>query len=150
MANKNSNLKLAELTAVTPLDGRYRPKVEAKYLIELSEAGVVRKFTKKETDLLFSLFEKFNLEQAEIVKEIEKETRHDVKAVERAFRKSLDQTTLSDMIEMIHFGLTSSDINNIAFNLMLKRASEEVVIPRIKGVLNEIIKIRGFAISRPP
>src|SRR3989344_7011240 len=109
MPNKKNksklSLQLEELTAITPLDGRYRQKVEelakytseyaliktrfeieAKYLIALSDARVVRKLTQQERQTLESFSQSIDLQAAKDVKKIEEETRHDVKAMERSFR----------------------------------------------------------------
>src|SRR4030042_6206161 len=121
-------LPLTQLTAISPLDGRYREKtgeladyvseynlirtrfeIEAKYIIALSDAGITRKITRSEKEKLENLGQKLTLEDAGKVKKIEEETRHDVKAMERAFRQILGSTPLKDLMEMIHFGLTSED-----------------------------------------
>jgi len=68
------------------------------------------------------------------VKTIERETRHDVKAMESFFRQELENTTLVDLIEMNHYGLTSTDINNIATNLELLRATKDVMLPKLKEI----------------
>ena len=148
---------LDQLTALTALDGRYRAKIqdlatffseaalikirieiEAKYLTALSEAGVTRKLSSEEKNYLTSLPSQISLKEAHEVKNLEQETRHDVKAMERFLRKALEQTSLSDLVEMIHFGLTSSDINNIATNLQLVRASQEIMIPALEQIINKL------------
>lgn len=152
-------LSLTELTAISPLDGRYRDKVtdlapylseynlirirfeiEAKYLIALSATGIIRHLTTGEKERLNSLGPKLSLGETIKVKKIEEETRHDVKAMERAFRKMLGGTSLKDLIEMIHFGLTSEDINNLAYRLMLKRATEEVCLPLLDQLIDELVE----------
>lgn len=152
-------LLLSELTAITPLDGRYRAKIqelanytseynliktrieiEVKYLIALSDFKVIRKLTQKEKNFLIDFETKLSLEDAKKVKKIEEETRHDVKAMERVFRKKLEGTSLSDLIEMIHFGLTSEDINNLSYRLILKRATHEVVLPILREIIDELTK----------
>src|SRR4030043_440364 len=77
--------------------------------------------------------------QAERVKQIEDTTRHDVKAMERAFREFVVGTSLEDVTEMIHFGLTSEDINNLSYRLMLDRARREICVPALDQVVD------GFA-----
>lgn len=152
----DNNLPFSELTAISPLDGRYRSKVEElaplvseyalikfrmeieiKYLLALSEAGVTRKFTDEEKHLLQKFIDETNFENIQKVKELENETRHDVKAMERTLRSMLEETTLKDQIEKIHIGLTSEDINNLAYRLMLKRGSE-VVMQTIEELINEV------------
>ena len=156
--SKRKPLPLIELTAITPLDGRYRERIvelapyvseyglirtrfeiEAKYLVALSDVGLVRRLTAKERKTLDSFGASLKLKDAEEVKRIEAETRHDVKAMERAFRGMVEGTSLADLTEMIHLGLTSEDINNLAYRLMLKRASEEVCIPVLDSLVDELI-----------
>lgn len=154
---KRDSLELTELTALTPLDGRYRSQtndlaynvseyaliktrfeLEAKYLVVLSDIGVVRKLTIKEKKRLLNFAEEINLLVALRVKEIESTVRHDVKSIERAFRELLAGSTLEDCIEMLHFGLTSEDINNLSYRLLLKRASEIVCIPLLENIVSEL------------
>ncbi|MDO8618817.1 MAG: adenylosuccinate lyase [Candidatus Daviesbacteria bacterium] len=150
-------LPLNELTAVGPLDGRYRERVsplasylseygliktrfevEARYLIALSDAKVARRLSKQERQKLNGLGDEIDLTQATKVKKIEDETRHDVKAMERAFREMVSGTSLEDLTEMIHFGLTSEDVNNLAYRLMLKRATDTVMIPVLDEVVDQL------------
>lgn len=138
---------MSKLLSISPLTGRYRNKiqeleeltseytliktrieVELKYLIALSKAGIVRKISKEEVTELNSIHEKFSLEEAEKIKEIEEQTRHDVKAVEIYLGRTFERSTLKDLTESIHFGLTSEDINNLSFRLMLKNAGKEVIL----------------------
>ncbi len=149
--------ELTELTAISPLDGRYRERVaelapyvseyaliktrfeiEAKYLVALSATGVVRKLSNKERINLNSFGQNINLKEAAKVKKIEAETRHDVKAMERSFRNLVKDTSLEDLTEAIHMGLTSEDVNNLAYRLMLKRSTEEVIIPTLDNLIEEL------------
>lgn len=155
---KPTPLPLTELTAISPIDGRYgertqelrpfvsefalirtRLEVESKYLIALSEVGVVRKLTQDEKKQLNSFGHGLSLENAEKVKQIENKTRHDVKAMERVFRTSLSGTSLKDITEKIHIGLTSEDINNISYRLMIKRATEDISIPTLDKLTDELV-----------
>lgn len=148
---------MSKLLAISPLGGRYRDKIEEleeyaseyaliknrveieiKYLISLSKTGVVRKFTTKETELLTKTYQKFNIQEAEEIKKIEEEIRHDLKAVETYLGKIFKKTSLKDVTEFIHLGLTSYDINDIASRIMLRSASENVIIPVLKK-LNKIL-----------
>src|SRR3990167_9711303 len=158
---KNNNvLPFLQLASINPLDGRYRNRieelskfvseyaliktrieVEIKYLLALSEHKIIRPISKKEKEVLLSLVEKFDLKSAQKVKEIEKETRHDVKACERFLREFIKKTSMKDLVEMIHFGLTSEDINNISYRLILKRATNEVLIPTLEEIADNLIKI---------
>lgn len=150
-------LPLTELTAISPVDGRYRKKVEvlapyvseygliknrleieAKFLITLSDVGAARQLTSQERRMLTNLSSTISLSDADEVKKIEQETRHDVKAMERVMRGMFSGTSLEDLTEKIHFGLTSEDINNIAYRLILKRSTKNVVLPEIENVILEI------------
>ena len=150
---------MTELTAISPLDGRYRERtaelapyvsefsliktrveIEAQYLVALSDIGLVRKLTKSERAKLESFGEVIDLKEAGRVKKIEEETRHDVKAMERAFRTLLSGTSLADVVEMVHFGLTSEDVNNLAYRLMLKRATREVCVPALNELVDDLVE----------
>lgn len=160
IVSKTSTFPLEELTALTPLDGRYRERlielspfvselaliktraeVEISYLRALSEVGVVRSLTQKEKNILASIITDFSISEGKEVKEIEKITRHDVKAVERFLRKKLASTSLNDAIEKIHFGLTSEDINNISYRLLLYRGAQEVIIPKLQELLDVLVDL---------
>ncbi len=160
MQKKSPAFPLNTLTAIAPLDGRYRKKieelsefvseyaliklrfeVEVKYLIALSEEKIIKQITKQEKGLLLSLVKNFSIKDAEKVKEIEEQTRHDVKAVEKFIRNILKTTTLKDLTEFIHFGLTSEDINNISYRLILKRTTNEIILPTFQEIVDELCEI---------
>ncbi len=144
------------LDAISPVDGRYRSKTE-KLAQYFSEAALIRYRIKVEVEYFIALceiplpqlkevdyksfkklrclYEKFDAQQAIRVKEIEKITNHDVKAVEYYLKEAFDDLGLAEFKEFIHFGLTSQDINNTAMPLMLKDAASFVVLPKIKEVL---------------
>lgn len=137
---------------------RYRVMVECRYLLALSELGEtnLRQFTKEEQQILFNLFEKFSLNDAEVVRDIEIQgykdiapTKHDVKAVEYFIKDRLQHTSLKDSLEWVHFGLTSEDINNLAYALMLRDCLEQVITPaveKVKTSLDELAnKHKGLA-----
>lgn len=151
------SLSIEELTAINPLDGRYRSKIlplstfvseyaliktrfeiEIKYLIALSKVRVVRPLSPVEQKQLLKISD-ISLETARKVKELEITTRHDVKAMERVFRELVKKTSFEDIIEMIHIGITSEDVNNLSYRLMLKRASETILIPKLQQLLNDIV-----------
>ena len=134
---------MSQLTAISPLDGRYfdkvkelslifsegallryRLKVEVEYLIALSletKIKEVNKFSDGEEKYLRTLYQKFTEREAEQVKKIEKTTNHDVKAVEYYLKEKVKKNErLKDYLEFVHFALTSEDINNLAYSLMLK------------------------------
>lgn len=155
---RQPKLPFTELTAISPLDGRYREKItdlvpyvsefalirtrfeiEAKYLVALANAGIVRNLTESERRKLETFSRSITLKEAQDVKKTEEETRHDVKAMERSFRKMVKGTSLGDLTEMVHFGLTSEDVNNLSYRLMLKRACSEVCIPTLDLLVDELI-----------
>lgn len=147
---------MSKLLAISPLEGRYKDKVvelenyvseyaliktrveiEVKYLFALSKIGLVD-LSAGEKNKLHNVANNFGLDDAKKVKGFEEATKHDVKAVEIYLRNFLSEKNS----EMIHFGLTSYDINDIAFRLMLRRASEKVMVPVFMG-LNR--KLQDFA-----
>ncbi len=143
-------MKLESLTAISPVDGRYRNKtsefsfffsefglikyrvlVEVEYYLALNKLGlkgfeiVSPSYTQKIKDIYLN----FNIADAARVKEIEKTTNHDVKAVEYFIRERFDDIGIQSGREFIHFGLTSQDVNNTATPLSLKNALHEVYFP---------------------
>ncbi|WP_309712844.1 adenylosuccinate lyase [Armatimonas sp.] len=148
------------LTAISPLDGRYaaltrpladfasefalikyRVTVEIRWLIQLSqepEIVDVRAFTKTELRLLEELIEGFCVDDATLVKDIERTTNHDVKAVEYFLKERLGESSLSDVLEWIHFACTSEDINNLAHALMLKNGMECVLQPKLHELIEAV------------
>lgn len=152
-----SALPLEELTSLSPLDGRYRTQtaplatylsefsliririeVETLFLSALSKQRIIRNLTTKEEHLLESLGPKTSLDDAGEIKHIEERTRHDVKAVEIYLREKMETTSLRDVLEMIHFGLTSEDVNNISYRLMLKRSTENILLPSLQNLLSSL------------
>ncbi len=156
---------IAKLDAISPIDGRYRKDteplarffsegaliryrvtVEVEYLIALSERGIIpREFSPEEKKLLRSLYESMTLEDANIVKQIEtrgykdiKATNHDVKAVEYYLQDKLKGTSLTNSLQWIHFALTSTDTDNIAYALMTRDAMEQVILPVLGKVLGKL------------
>lgn len=155
---KPKPLPLTELTAITTLDGRYRKdvaelaphvsefniirtrvEIEAKYLVALSDIGIVRPLTSSEKEKLNSFGGNISLEDAEKIKRIEDTTEHDVKAMEKAFREMLSGTSLEDLTEKIHFGLTSEDVNNLTYRLILKRSCEDIIIPSLDSLTTSLV-----------
>lgn len=153
-------IQLNELTAISPLDGRYwdkvselspfasemglirtRVEVEAKYLVALSEVGLVRPLRAAEKKRLIGMGSSMTDEEIARVKEIESTTRHDVKAMERTFREMVAGTSLEDVTEMIHFGLTSEDVNNLSYRLMLDRARKAVIVPTLDRVVDNLAEM---------
>lgn len=146
-----------DLMAISPLDGRYKEKIsdlskfvseyaliryrteiEIKYLLALSKIGVVRKINSLEEKTLIKVLDNFDLSEALKVKGIENQTRHDLKAVENYLRLKLAKTSFKNTLEMLHFGLTSEDINNIAYRLMIKNTIEEIILPALYEILENL------------
>ncbi|NPA36965.1 MAG: adenylosuccinate lyase [Chlorobi bacterium] len=151
------NLQL--LTAISPIDGRYRSKtdalalyfseyaliryrvlVEIEYFIALCEEPLpqLKDFNKKLFEDLRDIYREFQLEDAERVKEIEGITNHDVKAVEYFIKEKFDKLGLEKYKEFIHFGLTSQDINNTAVPYSLKDAVHEVYYPLLEELIEQL------------
>ena len=154
---------LQPLTALSPVDGRYRGKteklavyfseyalikyrvrVEIEYFIALCELPLpqLKSFDKGLFESLRSIYREFSLNDAERIKEIESTTNHDVKAVEYFIKERFDGLNLEMYKEFIHFGLTSQDINNTAVPLSFKEALNEVYYPALDG-LCEMLKERA-------
>ncbi len=109
---------------------KYRTRIEISYLIFLSEkTKIVRKLSSKEKERLNNIWQKLTLDEAVKIKEVEKKINHDVKAIEYFIRDKISETSLKDISEFIHFGLTSYDINIPAYALMLSEFRKDVLIP---------------------
>ncbi|MEO9869374.1 adenylosuccinate lyase [Ekhidna sp.] len=149
-------MNLNPLEGISPIDGRYRSKVshladyfsekaliqyrvkvEVLYFISLYESGIpqLAGYKPANNDKLHKIYETFSLSDAEEIKEIEKTTNHDVKAVEYFLKEKFDQLGLSDYKEFIHFGLTSQDINNTSIPLSMKDALEQVFLPKLEALI---------------
>lgn len=158
-------MQLNELTAISPIDGRYRSKteslapffseealikyrvlVEIEYFIALCEQGVpqLAMVSTSVFPKLRAIYENFSTEDALWIKDTEKTTNHDVKAVEYFVKKEFDKLDLAPYKEFIHFGLTSQDINNTAIPLSTKEAFEKVYMPTLTKV---IVKLKELAIE---
>ena len=149
-------MQLNPLTAISPIDGRYhkateslspyfsefgliqyRVRVEVEYFIALTYAlPQLSAFSKDLETKLRGLYKNFSEADAESIKEIEKTTNHDVKAVEYFLKKKFDELNLSQYKEFIHFGLTSQDINNTAIPLSLKEFMNAGLVPAIDKLVN--------------
>ena len=154
-------MELTPLTAISPVDGRYQSKVSQLRPI-FSEFGLIRfriivevrwlqtlaahpaisecgPFSEQTNQRLDSIIDSFNEADAARVKEIERTTNHDVKAVEYFLKeKSADNIQLQKVSEFWHFACTSEDINNLSHALMLKSAREEVLLPKLNEVADAI------------
>jgi len=155
-------MNLTELSAISPIDGRYRSKtatlapyfseyalikyrvrIEIEYFIELCETGVkpLHPLDQKTKENLKAIYQNFSEEDALSIKDIERVTNHDVKAVEYFIKNQFDRLGLDKIKEFVHFGLTSQDINNTAIPLSLKEAHLEVVLPMLQQLVIEIEKL---------
>lgn len=118
---------------------KYRIKVEVLYLIFLAkETKLIRPLSKKEIDLLDVLWKDFNIDGAEKIKEIEAKINHDVKAVEYYLKDKLSKSTLADVVEFIHFGLTSYDVNVPAYGMMISDFRKDVLVPTVTKLLKSL------------
>ena len=152
-------MELSSLSALSPIDGRYhgktselspyfseygliryRVRVEIEYFIALSRFGLPE-LTGIESDqftALQTIVDDFTQKDAERIKEIEKTTNHDVKAVEYFIKEKFDDLGLAKYKEFIHFGLTSQDINNTAIPLSLKEANDAIILPLLSSLLDNL------------
>ena len=154
-------MDLSALSAVSPIDGRYARKIESLRAI-FSEYGLIRyrlqveigwlqrlaqceqikelpTFSASTQSALESIISDFGTAQAQQVKDIEKTTNHDVKAVEYFIKQQIEgHAELQAVSEFIHFACTSEDINNVAHALMLQTARDEVLLPLIDGVIQQL------------
>ncbi len=156
-------MELNELTAISPVDGRYRKQVtglaqyfseyglmryrvcvEVEYFIALCELPVpqLKDFNKSLYPKLRELYENFTTDDALKIKEIEKTTNHDVKAVEYFIKARFEELDIEKYQEFIHFGLTSQDINNTSVPMLLQEAIKKEYVPLIEEV---IIRIKELA-----
>lgn len=150
---------MTSLSAISPIDGRYRSKtkklsayfseealikyrilVEVEYFIALYEQKLpqLKDVDAKNFQKLRELYKNFTALDAQAVKKIEKITNHDVKAVEYFLKEEFDKLGMETSKEFIHFGLTSQDINNTAIPLSLKDAIEEVYMPSLLEILEKL------------
>ena len=147
----------ASLMAVSPIDGRYKNKVEGlslyfseyalikyrvhveiEYLIHLSQFLELDGFSDSAIEPLREIYKNFTEEDALAIKTIERTTNHDVKAVEYFIKDQLDALKLSDIKEWVHFGLTSQDINNTSVPLSLKDGLDEEYYPVIEELIETL------------
>jgi adenylosuccinate lyase len=152
-------MQLNSLSAISPIDGRYRRQVEdlaayfsefglikyrvrieIEYFIELCELPIpqLSDFPKNLYGELRNIYHNFSEENALEIKEIEKTTNHDVKAVEYFIKKRFENFGIEKYSEFIHFGLTSQDINNTSIPLSLKEAHDTIFFPQLMAVVEQI------------
>jgi len=152
-------MQLNKLTAISPIDGRYRKKLEAlsnyfsefalikyrvfveiQYFIALWELEIPQllKLSKNSVENIEQIFLGFSIEDAIHIKKIEEKINHDVKAVEYFIKDKFDELGLSKFKEFVHFGLTSQDINNTAIPLILKNFTTDYYLNKLFEVRNEL------------
>ncbi len=155
--------ELTKLTAISPIDGRYRNAtekladyfsesalikyrvlVEIEYFIALCELPLpqLKGFNKELFPALRNIYKNISEADAQQIKDIEKVTNHDVKAVEYFIKEKFDALKINEQKEFIHFGLTSQDINNTAIPYSVKDAMNECLLPGLEEVVNKLL---GFA-----
>ena len=152
-------MSLNTLNAISPIDGRYRGKVdelskyfseealikyrvlvEIEYFIALCEIPLPQ-LSNVNSDVfenLRTIYKEFSFDDAQAIKDIEKVTNHDVKAVEYFLKEKFDTLGLSEYKEFIHFGLTSQDINNTAIPLSIKEAMNDIYVPEYFVILDKL------------
>jgi adenylosuccinate lyase len=154
-------MELNALTAISPVDGRYRSqlaslspyfseygliryrvRVEIEYFLLLAEKKIFALPAKLKPAKLRAIYEEFTEADAVQIKNIEKTTNHDVKAVEYFLKEKLNAMGAGDSVEWIHFGLTSQDINNTAVPLLWKEALEEQYLPSLQ---NLVLRLKELA-----
>ncbi|MEO9893432.1 adenylosuccinate lyase [Aurantibacter sp.] len=152
-------MSLNQLNAISPIDGRYRNKVdnlgpffseealikyrvqvEIEYFIALCEIPLpqLSEFDNSKFDTMREIYKNFDTADAQEIKDLEKVTNHDVKAVEYFIKKKFDVLGLDAFKEFIHFGLTSQDINNTAIPLSMKEAMNAVYVPQYFQLLEKL------------
>lgn len=157
-------MELTSLTAISPIDGRYASKTEAlrpifseyglirhRVLVEVRwlqalaadpEIGEVPPLSKHAAELLDGIVERFNEEDARRVKNIERTTNHDVKAVEYFIKEKIaGNDELAAVSEFVHFACTSEDINNLSYGLMLREARTQALLPAMDEIITSLRKL---------
>jgi len=165
-------MELSALTAISPIDGRYQNKTDSlrpifseyglfrfRVLVEIEwlkalanhpDITEVETFSADAVSLLDNIKDSFSVEDAEAVKEIEKTTNHDVKAVEYFIRDKIkSDSSLVNASQFIHFACTSEDINNLSHALMLKEARESVLLPGLQELISVLQSLSGDYASTP-
>jgi adenylosuccinate lyase len=161
LASKTTSVTLTPLTSISPIDGRYfkdtqalspyfsefglihyRVRIEVEYFIRLTQVlPELSDFSASETEALRDVYRNFTEKDAIAIKEIEKITNHDVKAVEYFVKQHFERRKLDKYKEFIHFGLTSQDINNTAIPLAMKEFMITYMRPSIEKVMNAIAEL---------
>lgn len=157
--NFQYTMNINRLEAISPVDGRYggktkalsayfseyalfkyRTRVEIEYFIALCEIPLpqLNKLDSNTIEKLRLIYQDFKLEDAQQIKDIEKVTNHDVKATEYFIKEKMQEMNLGEMLEFIHFGLTSQDINNTSIPLSLKEALDNEILPLLHKLIEKL------------
>ena len=166
-----SNDTFEPLTAISPLDGRYRAigellspyasewalmryrvRVEIAWFLFLNRNANLPSFPPLSDPIANrceDVWKDFSLEDAHTIQEIESQTNHDVKAVERFLREKFTDLELGNHLEWIHFACTSEDINNLAYALMLRDLLDDVLLPHISKLLTELVDVAEPVVAVP-
>ncbi|MDG2421867.1 MAG: adenylosuccinate lyase [Gammaproteobacteria bacterium] len=167
-----ANLQYSPLLALSPLDGRYKNKCEElspffsefglmryrlkieilwlKKLVRTPQIKELETITPSHLASLDKLYESFDINDAQRIKDIEKETNHDVKAVEYFIKEKFkNNSDLKDSLEFIHFACTSEDINNLAYALILKEGRDEVLLPVMNEIVNQLSEMAKKYSAQP-
>ena len=165
-------MELSSLTAISPIDGRYGSKtkelrrlfseygliryrlvVEVQWLLALSEQAEIKEATKlspKARETLLGMLDNFSEEDARRIKEIERFTNHDVKAVEYFLKEKVSHNReLNKVNEFVHFACTSEDINNLAYGLILTEGRTEILIPLMTELTDAIRNLAHLYADQP-
>ncbi|MCY4143816.1 MAG: adenylosuccinate lyase [Gammaproteobacteria bacterium] len=159
------------LTAIGALDGRYRRQaqelatyvseyalikyrltIEVEWFLFLNQSHQIPNFSildGEQIDRCRRIWRDFNLDDARQIRDIESKTNHDVKAVEYYLRQKLEGLHLGSTTEMVHFGCTSEDINNLAYGLMIRDVRDLVLLPKLSGLVEEIVELARPLVSVP-
>ncbi len=166
-----SQLPFEPLTAVSPLDGRYRRvteqlapyasefaliryrlRVEVEWFLYLDQLRIATSEPALGQELVENcrqIWKEFSIEDARTVRKIEQETNHDVKAVERFLRGKLVELGLGSRLESVHFGCTSEDINNLAYGLMLQEVRSQILLPTLNELILDIVNFGEPLVAVP-
>ena len=145
------------LNLLSPLDGRYanttapltnffsefaflrdRVRVELNFLAALSKTGLIRPLSDSESAHLESILANFSNDDAELILDYERKTRHDVKAIEYFIQSKLQDTSSQDLLPWIHFGLTSEDTNSLGQAIALKESRDKIILPALQLLVTNL------------
>lgn len=152
---------------ITPIDGKYSAKtkilsryfsdfaltkyrlfIEIKYFIQLSKTKL---FTLSKNDIAFveNIYKNFDLSEYAKIKKIESETLHDIKAIEYYIRQKFEKSKINKYSSFIHWGITSEDINNLAYSMILKNHNSEILIHKLDEIIDSLLSFAKTSIDTP-